>query len=79
MHIHHFEVYNEPLDSVRAFLKQKRQAQQASDKDDQSGLEDEQLAAELITVGSRCEVTLPNAPPRRGLVMFVGNSLILLS
>lgn len=60
-------------DSVRAFLKQKRQAQQATDEHDQSGLEEERLAAESITVGSRCEVTVPNAPPRRGLVMFVGN------
>ena len=61
------------LDSVRTFLKQKRQAQQATDEHDQSGLEEERLATESITVGSRCEVTVPNAPPRRGLVMFVGN------
>ena len=62
------------LDSVRAFLKQKRQAQQAmaTDEHDQSGLGGEQLAAESIPVGSRCEITIPNVPTRRGLVMFVG-------
>lgn len=68
-------LYNKPLDSVRAFLKQKRQAQQATDEHDQAGVEEERLAAESIAVGSRCEVTLPNAPPRRGLVMFVGKIL----
>ena len=64
--------YDKPIDSVRTFLMQKRQVQQAANDHDQSGLEEERLTAESITIGSRCEVTLPNAPPRRGLVMFVG-------
>ena len=77
--MHNTCLYDKPLDSVRAFLKQKRQAQQATDEHDQSGLEEERLAAESITVGSRCEVTVPNAPPRRGLVMFVGNIYIIMT
>ena len=64
---------------MRTFLQQKRQAQQATDEHDQSGLEEEQLAIESITVGSRCEVTVPNAPPRRGLVMFIGMFVLLLT
>ena len=32
----------------------------------------EEEAAKAITVGSRCKVTVKNAPPRRGVVMFVG-------
>lgn len=32
----------------------------------------EKQEAEAIPVGSRCEVTLPGATPRRGTVMFVG-------
>lgn len=62
---------------MRTFLKQKRQAQKTTDENDQSGLEEERLASESITVGSRCEVTLPNVPPRRGLVMFVGKHFII--
>jgi len=34
----------------------------------------EEAAAKAITVGSRCEVTVSNAPPRRGVVMFVGQT-----
>ena len=64
---------------MRTFLKQKRQAQQGTDEHDQSGLEEEQLAIESITVGSRCEVTVPNSPPRRGLVMFIGMFVLLLT
>ena len=55
------------------FLKQKRLAQGVAGQDnDASNVDEERLAAEAITVGSRCEVTLPGLPPRRGLVMFVG-------
>jgi len=67
------------VDSVRMFLKQKRFAQGVADQDDDaSKLDEERLAAEAITVGSRCEVTLPGVPPRRGLVMFVGKLVKLM-
>jgi len=61
------------VDSVRMFLKQKRFAEGVTSQDnDASKLDEKRLTAEAIIVGSRCEVTLPGVPPRRGLVMFVG-------
>ena len=35
-------------------------------------VEEERQLAESITVGARCEVTLPGATPKKGVVMFVG-------
>ncbi|XP_065883498.1 tubulin-folding cofactor B-like isoform X2 [Dysidea avara] len=69
------EDYSKRIDSIRMFLKQKRLAQGVAGQDnDASNVDEERLAAEAITVGSRCEVTLPGLPPRRGLVMFVGKT-----
>lgn len=35
--------------------------------------EEQAAAAGAITVGSRCEVQIPNRPAKLGTVMFVGN------
>lgn len=67
----------ECVDSVRAF-KQRNKIGQFKEKTpeeiqqekEQAQMEEE--AAKAITVGSRCKVTVKNAPPRRGVVMFVG-------
>ena len=76
----------EPLDSVRSFKQRNRlgQFKEKSPEEIQQEKERAQMeetAAKAITVGSRCEVTVSNAPPKRGVVMFVGmvfNPLTLL-
>lgn len=72
----------EPLDSVRAF-KQRNKLGQFKEKtpeeiqQEKERAQMEETAAKAITVGSRCEVTVSNAPPKRGVVMFVGMLLNL--
>ncbi|XP_058956723.2 tubulin-folding cofactor B-like [Pocillopora verrucosa] len=73
------EDYSKRSDSVRAF-KQKNKLGQFKEKTPEEIEEEkdkerhEETAAKAITVGSRCEVTVSNAPARRGVVMFVGQT-----
>lgn len=62
------------LDSVRAFkekMKLGRFADQSVEDAKKREIE-EQEAADAISVGARCEVTLNQGVKRRGTVMFVG-------
>lgn len=65
------------LDSVLAFKKRMKLGRFA-DKDPEAEAkaaakdEEERLLAESIALGARCEVTVPGAMPKRGVVMFVG-------
>ena len=47
------------------FAEKDPQAQSEAD-------EKEKAEADAIPVGSRCEISLPKAVPRRGTVMYVG-------
>lgn len=72
------EAYDKRSDSVRSFLKKNKlgkfneeeTAQKAAEQ--QRKLEEERLAAEAITPGSRCEVRAVGQPTKRGTVMYVG-------
>ena len=65
------------LDTVLAFKKRNklgRFADKDPEKDEKKAeeMKKEEQEAKSITVGSRCQVTKPGVPPRKGRVMFVG-------
>ena len=67
----------EHADSVRAFMQRNKMGQfkEETPEEIQQKKERAQMeegAAKAITVGLRCEVTVGNAAPRRGVVMYVG-------
>ncbi|XP_070577248.1 tubulin-folding cofactor B-like [Ptychodera flava] len=76
--------YSKRTDSVLAFKKKHKMGQfqevspeekERLEKEKQAKLEQEKTLAEKISVGSRCEVNNPKAPPvKRGTVMFVGTT-----
>eukprot|EP00057_Strongylocentrotus_purpuratus_P030184 XP_780937.1 PREDICTED: tubulin-folding cofactor B [Strongylocentrotus purpuratus] len=76
--------YDKRADSVRAFKKKMKMGQfkevspeeqaRIDEEKAQNAAEEERLA-KAITVDSRCEVCVPNAPPtKRGTVRFVGTT-----
>eukprot|EP00731_Ephydatia_muelleri_P027709 Em0019g582a len=73
------EEYAKRGDTVMAFKKQLKLGRFA-EKDDATKEEEEEkerqdkMEAEAITIGSRCEVLLPQEAPKRGTVMFVGKT-----
>ncbi|XP_028651678.1 tubulin-folding cofactor B [Erpetoichthys calabaricus] len=70
------DVYDKRTDSVRSFLKKKKAGRfKEEDMEKEADKEAEEKAAtENVTVGSRCEVTIPGQPRKLGTVMFVGKA-----
>lgn len=72
------DAYDKRSDSVRSFLKKNKMGkfneEEAAQKaeEQQRKLDEERLASESITVGSRCEVRAVGQPNKRGTVMYVG-------
>ena len=70
------------IDSVLAFKKRMKLGQfaekdPAAEDKAKAREEAEKREAEAIAVGSRCEVTLPEATAKRGTVMFVGELIAM--
>ncbi|KAG2469307.1 TBCB protein, partial [Polypterus senegalus] len=70
------DVYDKRTDSIRSFLKKKKAGRfKEEDMEKEAEKEAEEKAAtENVTVGSRCEVTVPGQPRKLGTVMFVGKT-----
>ncbi|KAM9324133.1 tubulin-folding cofactor B [Gastrophryne carolinensis] len=72
------DAYEKRSDSVRSFLKRNKMGkfneEEAAQKsaEQQRKMEEEKLAVESITAGSRCEVRAAGQPTKRGTVMYVG-------
>jgi len=68
------EEYAKRDDSARSFLMKNKLGKYDEEKLKKKKEEEEKelKLAESISVGSRCEVSLPGAPPRRGEVKYVG-------
>ncbi|XP_075997308.1 tubulin-folding cofactor B [Genypterus blacodes] len=74
------DAYAKRSESARSFMK-KRQVGRYNDEEvakkkaEAAAREEEQkVAADAITVGSRCEVQSPGQPTKRGTVMYVGTA-----
>ncbi|EDO40244.1 predicted protein [Nematostella vectensis] len=73
------EEYSQKADSVRAFKMRNKLGRFKEVSPEEEELQkqqerQEQKDAEAIPVGSRCEVKVAGAPPKRGEVMFVGTT-----
>lgn len=69
------------VDSLLAF-KKRMKVGRFSEKDPkvETALDDDERAfAEAVSLGSRCEVTIPGALPKRGTVMFIGEPKFFIS
>ncbi|KAM7413069.1 hypothetical protein PAMA_020447 [Pampus argenteus] len=72
------DAYNKKTDSARSFMKKQRigrfnEEETAKKKAEIAAREEEQkVAADAISVGSRCQVQVPGHPSKLGTVMYVG-------
>ncbi|KAJ8945703.1 hypothetical protein NQ318_012422 [Aromia moschata] len=68
------EEYSKKSDSVRAFLQKNKLGKYNEDNQKKKEFleEEEKRLAETTVVGSRCKVTVTNAPHRLGTVMYSG-------
>ncbi|KAF2901053.1 hypothetical protein ILUMI_05109 [Ignelater luminosus] len=68
------EMYAKRSDTVRAFLIKNKMGQYNEEciQKKQKQEEEEQKLAETTVIGSRCKVSVPNAPVKLGTVLFAG-------
>ncbi|EEZ98061.1 tubulin-folding cofactor B [Tribolium castaneum] len=68
------EEYNKKTDSVKAFLMKNKMGQYNEEniKKKEKQMSEEKQLAESTPIGSRCKVTVANAPCRLGTVMYTG-------
>ena len=67
----HFCVIKESVRAFKEKMKLGRFAEKDPEEDKRREKEEEELA-QSISIGSRCEVSIPKATAKRGVVMFVG-------
>ncbi|XP_058490695.1 tubulin-folding cofactor B [Solea solea] len=74
------EAYSKKTDSARAFMKRQgighfNDEKMAKKKAELAAREEEnKVAAEAISVGSRCQIQVPGQPTKLGTVMYVGTT-----
>ncbi|KAM7399274.1 hypothetical protein PAMP_018555 [Pampus punctatissimus] len=74
------DAYNKKTDTARSFMKKQRigrfnEEEMTKKKAENAAREEEQkVAADAISVGSRCQVQVPGQPSKLGTVMYVGTA-----
>ena len=68
------EDYNKRTGTVREYLKQNKLGMFSEEAQAKKSTDEGKEEAEMLSIGSRCLVTIPNLPARKGTIKFIGKT-----